>query len=232
MYGNEADVGAGLKAGGVPRADIFVTTKVWWENIGEGRLQQSAEDSLKKLGLAYVDLLLIHWPNPAIPLAQSIKALCDAKRRGLAKNIGISNFPTKLIEEAMGLTSEPIVCNQVEYHPHLDQSKVLAACRKHGIALVSYCPLGRGDVGGVMAEPAVAEIAKRVKRTPGQVVLRWHVQQPGVVAVPKSATPARIRDNISVFDFELSADDMKRLSGLARPNGRVVNLAFAPDWDK
>lgn len=231
MYGNEAEVGAGLKAGGVPRNEIFVTTKVWRDNIGEGALQRSAEESLAKLGLEQVDLLLIHWPNDAIPLAQSIAALNDAKRRGLTRHIGISNFPTALIEEAMRLTKEPIVCNQVEYHPHLDQAKVLAACRKHGLALVSYCPLGRGDVGGVMAEPIVKEIAAAHSRTPAQIVLRWHMEQPGVVAVPKSATPARIAQNLDVFSFKLDPDQMAALSRLAKPGGRVVNLAFAPKWD-
>lgn len=232
MYGNEADVGAGLKAGGVPREEIFVTTKVWWDNIADGPLQRSAEESLRKLGLAAVDLLLIHWPNPAIPLADSIRALNDAKRRGLARHIGISNFPTKLIGEAMRLTAEPIVCNQVEYHPHLDQTKVKAACAQYGLALVSYCPLGRGTVGGVMSEPLVQEIARAHGRTPGQIVLRWHMQQPGVVAVPKSATPQRIAENLDVFDFELTVADMTALSGLTRPDGRVVNLAFAPEWDQ
>lgn len=231
MYANEKAVGDGLKAGGVPRDQVWVTTKVWWENIGEGNLQRSAENSLKALGLSAVDLLLIHWPNPAIPLAQSIAALNDAKRRGLARHIGVSNFPVKLLDEAMRLTKEPIVTNQCEYHPHLDQSKVLAACRKHGIALTSYCPLGRGSVGGVLDEPAVKQIAARLGKTPGQVVLRWHVQQPGVIAVPKSGNAKRIAENIDVFGFTLTADDMARLSGLARKDGRVVNLAFAPQWD-
>jgi len=231
MYANEADVGAGLKAGGVPRDEIFVTTKVWWENIADGALQRSAEESLTKLGLSDVNLLLIHWPSKTIPLADSIRALNDAKRRGLARNIGISNFPTTLIDQAMQLTQEPIVCNQVEYHPHLDQTKVLAACRRHGLAMVAYCPLGRGNVGGVLEEPVVKAIAARIGRTAGQVVMRWHMQQPGVIAVPKSATPSRIAENLDVFGFELSDADMAALSGLARPNGRVVNLAFAPEWD-
>lgn len=231
MYGNEKAVGDGLRAGGVARKDVWVTTKVWWENIGEGRLQRSAETSLEQLGLDYVDLLLIHWPNPAIPLAQSIAALNDAKKRGLARHIGVSNFPTRLLDEAMRLTKEPIVTNQCEYHPHLDQLKVLAACRKHGVSLTSYCPLGRGSVGGVLDEAAVKTIAARLKKTPGQVVLRWHVQQPGVIAVPKSSNPQRMAENLAVFDFELSAGDMKALSALTRPNGRVVNLAFAPEWD-
>ena len=231
MYDNEASVGDGLRASGLGRDKLWVTTKVWWENIGDGALQRSAETSLKKLGLDQVDLLLIHWPNPAIPLNESIKALNDAKARGLAKHIGVSNFPSKMLDEAVALTNEPIVTNQCEYHPHLDQSKVLAACRRHGVAFVSYCPLGRGSVGGVLEEPVVRELAEKHGRTPAQIVLRWHIQQPGVVAVPKSGNPKRIAENFQVTDFALSDEEMSKLSGLARPDGRVVNLAFAPQWD-
>lgn len=230
-YDNEAAVGEGLRAGGVPRDQIWVTTKVWWDSIGDGALQKSAEASLKRLQLDQADLLLIHWPSKTIPLKESIKALNDAKRHGLTRHIGVSNFPSRLLDEAVGLSTEPLIVNQCEYHPHLDQSKLLAACRRYGMAFVSYCPLGRGSIGGVLEEPAVKEIAGRLGRTPAQVVLRWHVQQPGVVAVPKSGTPARIAENITLFDFALTPEDMKRLSRLARPDGRVVNLAFAPDWD-
>lgn len=231
MYDNEAAVGEGLRTSGVPRKDIWITTKVWWDQIGAGDLQRSAEASLKRLGLDHVDLLLIHWPNPAIPLRQSLDALADAKRRGLARNVGVSNFPVALIEEAVELSPEPIVANQCEYHPHLDQSKVLAACRRHGIALVSYCPIGRGDVGGVLSEPVVTELAEAKGKTPAQIVLRWQVQQRGVAAVPKSGNPARIAENIGIFDFSLSEPEMARISALARPGGRIVNLAWAPRWD-
>jgi diketogulonate reductase-like aldo/keto reductase len=231
MYGNEAEVGEGLRAGGVPRKDIWVTTKVWWENIGAGALQKSAESSLKKLGLEQVDLLLIHWPNPQIALKESIAALCDAKRRGMAKNIGISNFTTPMIAEALKLTTEPIVCNQVEYHPRLDQSKVYTACREAGLAMVAYCPIGRGAVGGVMDDPVITAIAKAKGKSPAQVVLRWHIQQPGVVAIPKSSSPERMVQNLDVTSFTLSDDEMKKISGLRRPDGRIVNLGFAPRWD-
>jgi len=231
MYGNEAAVGEGLRASGVPRDEIWLTTKVWWENIGDGPLQRSAEASLKRLGVDQVDLLLIHWPSKTIPLAESIRALNDAKRRGLTRHIGVSNFPTRMLDEAVALSEAPLIANQCEYHPHLDQSKVLAACRRHGMAFVSYCPLGRGAVGGVLEEPVVREIADRLGRTPAQVVLRWHIQQPSVVAVPKSGNPKRIAENFDVFNFALDDADMQRLSALARPDGRVVNLEFAPEWD-
>jgi diketogulonate reductase-like aldo/keto reductase len=230
-YQNEADVGEGLRRSGIARGDVFVTTKVWFDKLRDGDLQRAAEQSLANLKLDHVDLLLIHWSNPDIPLKESIKALCDAKRRGLTRNIGVSNFTVSLLDQAAELSTEPIIANQCEYHPHLESGKVLAACRKHDVAFTSYCPLGRGSVGGVLDEPVIKEIAGKLKRTPGQVVLRWHVQQPGIVAVPKSGNRARIAENIAVYDFELSNADMARISALARPDGRVVKAAHAPKWD-
>ena len=229
LYGNEAEVGAGLNAGGIPREEVFVTTKVWTDDIAPGDLERSAEESLKRLGLSAVDLLLIHWPNAAVPVADSTAALCRAKRQGLARHVGVSNNPVALLEEAARLATEPLSCNQVEYHPRLDQSRVHEACRRHGMALVSYCPLGRGEI---VADATVQRIATAHGKSPAQIVLRWHVQQEGVVAIPKSGTPAHIAANIDVFDFILTADEMAALSGLRRPDGRVVDPAFAPDWDR
>lgn len=230
MYDNETAVGEGIRASKLARHELFVTTKVWHTDLAPDDLQRSAEGSLKRLGLDYVDLLLIHWPNPAIPLKGTIEALCEMKARGVTRHVGVSNFPSALLFDAIALASEPLVANQVEYHPHLDQSKLIAACKKHGVAFVSYCPLGRGAVGGVIDEPVVQAMAKRLKRTPAQVVLRWHVQQ-GLVAIPRSQNHQRIAENVKVYDFDLSADDMAALSKLAKPDGRVVNLAHAPKWD-
>ena len=228
MYGNEVEVGQGLKAGGVPRDQVFVTTKVWWEDIAAGHLQTSAEASLKRLGLDQVDLLLIHWPNPAVPRKDSIAALCDARKKGLARHIGVSNFPVALLDEAVALASEPLVANQCEYHPRLDQTKLLAACRAHGVVLVSYCPIGQG---ALLSDATIVGIATRLGKTPAQVVMRWHMQQDGVAAIPKSSKRPHLVENISVFDFALSQADMKALSALASPNGRIVRPASAPDWD-
>lgn len=132
-YGNEAEVGQGLHNSGVKREDVFVTTKVYWDRLAPGEFERSVDESLKKLRLSAVDLLLIHWPNPKVPLKDSIGALCQAKRSGLAKQIGVANFTIPLIEEAVRLASEPLVTNQIEVHPYLDQSKVIAACRRHGL---------------------------------------------------------------------------------------------------
>jgi diketogulonate reductase-like aldo/keto reductase len=227
MYGNEREVGQALRASGLARDDVFVTTKVWRDDISAGALERSAEASVKDIGVGPVDLLLIHWPNAAIPLRESIAALCNARRQGLAKYIGVSNFPVALLDEAMALATEPLVANQCEYHPRLDQDVVIAACRRHGLAFVSYSPLGRG---GYADEPTVAAIARRLGRTPAQVVLRWHLQQ-GVVAIPRSGTPDHIRENFGLFDFTLSADDMSAISGLRRKDGRMVDMGWAR-WDR
>ncbi len=228
MYGNEEAVGAGLRGSGLPRDHMFVTTKVWPEDIAPGDLERSAEASLKRLGLDAVDLLLIHWPNPAVPLRGSIEALCRVRRAGLARHIGVANFTVALLDEAVALASEPLVADQCEYHPHLNQAPVLTACRRHGLAFTSYSPLGKA---AVVSDPVLAEVAARYGKTPAQVVLRWHVQQPGVVAIPKSGNRRRIAENIAVFDFSLSEDDMRRVSSLARPGGRVVTPSWSPDWD-
>lgn len=227
-YGNEEAVGEGLRAGGVDRDAVFVTTKVWYEDIGPGDLERSAEASLKRLGLDRVDLLLIHWPNRDVPLRGSIAALCAAKRRGLTQHVGVSNFTTKLLDEAVAASSEPIVANQCEYHPRLDQSRLMAACRRHGVAFVSYAPLGRTEI---LRDDTVRAIAADRGRSPAQIVLRWHVQQ-GCVAIPKSGDEGRIAENLAVFDFTLSEAEMARLSALARPDGRMISPAWAPDWDR
>jgi diketogulonate reductase-like aldo/keto reductase len=229
MYGNETEVGQGLKSGGVPRDQVFVTTKVWRDDLHDGDLQRSTEGSLKRLGLDKLDLLLIHWPNRNIPLQESIKALCETRSSGLTRHIGVSNFPVALLEQALLVASEPIVTNQCEYHPWLDQTKVLAACREHGISFTSYCPLGRGEGP---RDPEIKKIAEAHGKTPSQVLLRWHIQQPGVIAIPRSGTPAHIRENIAIDDFELSPDDTRVMSSMARKDGRIVDFDWAPDWDK
>lgn len=229
MYQNEAAVGAGLRASGVSRDEVFVTTKVWWTDIAPGDLERSAEASLKDLGLDQVDLLLIHWPNPEIPLEASIRALNAARRHGLARHIGVANFPTALLSRAIELSEAPLAVNQVEYHPYLDQRKVLDMCRENGLAMVSYCPLFRG--GGLFEEKAVEDAAARHGKTPGQIVLRWHVQQQGVIAIPRTTKKARLAENIDIFDFALSADEMNAISALTRQNKRLCDGDFAPEWD-
>lgn len=229
MYRNEAGVGEGLRFSGLPRSKVFLTTKVWYTDIAEGDLQRSVEGSLKRLDVDHVDLVLIHWPSPTLSLAESIGALNEVSDRGYTRHIGVSNFPVALLDEAVKLSKKPLVCNQVEYHPFLNQDPLLEACRAHGIALVSYCPLARGSE--LAAEPAIAAAAERLDRSPAQIVLRWHIQQIGVAAIPRSSRPERIAENLRVFDFSLSDEEMAAISALRSRGLRICDFAFSPNWD-
>src|SRR6266851_1505768 len=146
LYENEREVGEGLRASGVKRDEVFITTKVWPSHFAPRELELSAKESLVRLRLSDVDLLLLHWPNPQIPLGETLGALCKVKRDGLARHIGVSNFTVALIEDATRISTEPLVCDQVECHPLLDQSKVIAACREHGMAVIAYSPIARGSI--------------------------------------------------------------------------------------
>ena len=229
FYENEVEVGQGIAASSVARGDIFLTTKVWYTDIASGDLERSAEASLRRLGVDYVDLLLIHWPNPAIPLEGSIRALNALRNSGLTRHIGVSNFTTALLNRAIAVSEAPLACNQVEYHPYLDQTKVLTACRKAGMALTSYCPLFRG--GDLFSTPAIRDAAARHRKTPAQVVLRWHVQQDSVAAIPRTTKKERLAENFSIFDFALDAKDMAAISALSKANKRLCSYTFSPQWD-
>ncbi len=228
MYENEEAVGEGLRASGVNRGEIFLTTKVWPDNLAAGALQRAVEDSLSRLGVEQVDLVLIHWPSKTVPLAESIEALNEVRERGLVRHIGVSNFTTSLLAEAVALSSAPLVCNQIECHPFLNQDKVIAACAQHSMAVVSYCPLARGSE--LFAHEAVAACAEGHGKTPAQIVLRWHVQQ-GLIAIPRSSNPDRARENLDIFDFELTTEEMAAISGLRGRNLRICDFDFSPEWD-
>lgn len=228
MYQNEREVGEAIRSHAVLRDEIFLTTKVWHTDLDHDALIASAETSLAHLGVDPVDLLLIHWPSAEIPVAEQVRNLCDAKRRGLARHIGVSNFPSRMIDEAVAAADEPLVANQIEFHPFLDQSAVLAACRRHGMALTAYSPIARGRVSD---NPVIQAIAADKGKSETQIALRWLIQQPGVVAIPKSADPVRIRANMAIADFNLTDDEMVRISALGRRDGRTVNFDWAPDWD-
>jgi len=227
-YGTERQVGEAMRASGVPRREIFLTTKVSHENLREADFARSVNESLEALKVDYFDLLMIHWPNPEIPVAEAVKGLAKAKRQGIARHIGIANFNTTLLAEALRHCPEPIVALQAEYHPYLDQTKVLAACRKHGLAFVAYCPLGRGRL---FKDKVLGEIAKARDRTLAQIALRWLMQQ-NVAAIPRSSNPERIAANLDVFDFTLSEDEMRRIASLRRPDGRIADpVGRVPPWD-
>ena len=229
-YKTEKGVGAGIRASGVPRTEIFITTKVSHEYLRADDFARMVDESLNNLKLDYVDLLLIHWPSPdKVPFDETMNALAKAKRQGKTRQVGVANCNIALIEEAIRLCPEPIINVQVEYHPYLDQTKLLAAVRRLGLAMTAYCPLGRGRM---ISDPVVAEIARAKGKTAAQVVLRWHLQQPNVIPIPRSSNPGRQAENMNIFDFTLNDDEMKRIHALARPDGRIANpVGRAPDWD-
>jgi diketogulonate reductase-like aldo/keto reductase len=223
-YANEEAVGGGIAASGVPRERVFITTKVRPQRMGDGDLQRSVEESLSKLRVSQVDLLLLHWPNPAIAISDSVRALNAAKRDGLTRHIGLSNFTSALLAEAWRLTAEPFAAEQIEYHPYLDQSRMRDALRSRGMALIAYCPIALGEVIG---DPTIEAIAASHGRSAVQVALRWLMQQDGVAAIPRTSRVERLAENIGVFDFALDDAEMARISALARPGSRLVN---EPQW--
>ena len=228
-YGTEPAVGDGMRASGVPRRDIFLCTKVSHENLHAADFARSVEESLNALRVDYVDLLLVHWPEKNTPLAETMGALAKAKRQGHTRHIGVANFNIAMLDEAIRLCPEPLVTLQAECHPYLDQSKVIAACRARGLVLTAYCPLGRGRLHG---DPVLAEIAQRHGKTFAQVALRWLMQHGVIAAIPRSSNAARIAQNIDVFDFTLSDDDMSLIRGRKRADGRIANpIGCAPQWD-
>jgi diketogulonate reductase-like aldo/keto reductase len=226
-YSNEAELGGLLRGSCLRRDAYFLTTKVWHTDIGAENLLRSAERSIELLGVGPVDLLLIHWPNPEIPLAESIGALCKAQKEGLTRHIGVSNFPLRLLEEAIGLADLPLIANQCESHPWLDQTVLIDGCQRNDVAFVAHSPIGSGRL---LADPVICEIAAAYGKSPAQIILRWHLQQ-GVTLIPRSSSPVRVHENFSLSDFALSPEDMMRLHGLARPDGRKSNPDWIRGWD-
>jgi 2,5-diketo-D-gluconate reductase B len=227
MYGNEREVGEGIRASGIGRDDVFITTKVWPDNLAPADLERSTKESLARMRLAHVDLLLIHWPSPRVPLAETLGALCRMKQAGFTRHIGISNFTVPLIAKAVRLATEPLVTNQIEWHPYLDQSKVVAACRRHGLAITAYSPIGRGRAGG---DAKLRTIGTHHGKTAAQVSLRFLVQE-GAIVIPKTSKRERLEENLAVFDFELDPSEMDEIRKLANGGGRVVDWSGAPNWD-
>ncbi len=225
VYENEREVGAALRSSTVSRDEVFLTTKIWWDQLTRKRVFNSADHSLRRLGTDYVDLLLVHWPNPHVPLAETLDALKELQLAGKTRHIGVSNFPPALLDEARDLAD--VGCNQVEYHPFLSQQRVLDTARALEVVVTAYSPLAQG---AVLQEATIQRIAAEHRRTAPQVTLRWLLQQPAVAAIPRSADPAHIRSNLEVFDFELTDEEVSEINGLARGQ-RLIDPEFAPQWE-
>lgn len=224
-YDNEEFVGEGLQRGGVPRDEIFLVTKVKPDNFRRDRVLASTRESLTKLQTDYVDLLLLHWPNPDVPLEETLGALLELRDAGAVRHIGVSNFPSKLVNEAQQVAS--IFANQVEYHPYLGQRTLLEQARAQDYMLTAYSPVARGKV---LDDALLQEIGAAHGKNPAQVTLRWLVQQDHVVAIPKAASEKNRVGNIDIFDFELSDEEMARIFALERGE-RMVAPDDGPAWD-
>ena len=229
MYDNEREVGEGVRASGAKRENVFITTKVWPSHFAPKDLHRAAKESLARLRLSEVDLLLLHWPNPQIPLADTIGALCEAKRTGITRHIGVSNFTVALVGEAARLAGNELVCDQIEMHPFLDQSKVIAACRSLGVGIVAYSPIAKGSAKN---DVVLDRIGKVHGKSAAQVSLRFLVQQ-GIAVIPRTSRIERLSENAAIFDFALTEAEMGMIGRLARPGGRLVDYAFSgtPKWD-
>ena len=199
-----------------------MTTKVWTTHFAPNDLERSTKESLTKLRLSEVDLLLLHWPNPQVPLSETLGALAHVKKLGMARHIGVSNFTVALIEEAVAACPEPLVCDQVEYHPYLDQTKVREACARHGMAVVAYSPIAKGRIRN---DETLAQIGQAHGKTPAQVCLRWLVQQ-NVAAIPRTSRIERLSENIEIFDFVLSDDEMRLISRDGQLQGPAHRFRF------
>jgi 2,5-diketo-D-gluconate reductase B len=226
-YDNEREVGEALRVSGVPRNEVFVTTKVWTSHFAPHDLERSTKESLNKLRLSEVDLLLLHWPNPRVPLAETLDALAYVRKLGMTRHIGISNFTVALMDEAVAKCPAPLVCNQVEYHPYLDQTKVREACARLEMALVAYSPIAKGRV---RKDGMLAQIGRAHGKSAAQVCLRWLVQQ-NVSAIPRTSRLERLSENFEVFDFELSAAEMTGISAMGSRDGRLTDFGLSPKWD-
>ena len=226
MYGNEAEVGQGVRASGL-RAAVMVTTKIQPSHLAPRDVERSSKESLKLLKLDVIDLLLIHWPNPQVPLADTLGAMSKLKREGVTRAIGVSNFTVALLDEADKVSPEPVVCNQIECHPFLNQDKVIAGCRQHGMAVVAYSPVARGGAPG---NAVLERVGKAHGKTAAQVCLRWLTQQ-GIVVIPRTNKVERLKENFDLFDFDLSDAEMREIAGLAHGRGRIVDWSWSPKWD-
>ena len=228
MYGNEAEVGRALRQSGVPRGDIFVTTKLAPGNLAAADVRRSSEESLRKLGLDHVDLLLIHWPSGDAPLGETLAAMGKLRAAGKTRFIGVSNFNVKLLDEAIERHGADLLCDQVEYHPFLSQRAVLAALQRRRMMLTAYSPVARGSVG---RDATLTAVARRHGKSPAQIALRWLIEQENVAAIPKAGRHEHLAANIDIFDFTLTPEESQAIDALRGDRRLVDPGGWAPRWD-
>lgn len=226
-YGNEKEVGQGIKAADVPRTNIFLTTKIPKDNLEPKAVKKELDKSLSDLKTDYADLLLIHWPSKTVSAEDTLGAMFELKAAGKTRNVGVSNFTMAFLEEALDVSPGPIFCNQIEYHPYLIQSKVIDLCRSKGLIIEAYSPLAKGRAP---KDSLLQEIGSFHGKNAAQVTIRWLLQQDGVACLPKSGNPEHIRQNFDVFGFELSEEEMERISNLDKGQ-RLIRPPWAPEWD-
>jgi 2,5-diketo-D-gluconate reductase B len=226
-YKNEREVGLGIKHAHIPREDIFLTTKISMLNMEPDDVIKSTERSLQELDVPYLDLLLIHWPNPDVDVEQTIEAMLSIRDQGKALNIGVSNFPMKHLIEVNDELAAPIFCNQVEYHALLGQFDLLDYAAEQDIMVTAYSPLAQASV---LENSLIKELAGKYGKTPAQIALRWLIEQEQVVVIPKASSREHLEENLDVYDFVLEDDDFYAIDELPKDQ-RIVTPEFAPDWD-
>lgn len=229
VYENEAEVGSGLNGTSVDRDDVWLTTKVWMTNLQKKDFVLSVEESMRKLGVDYLDLVLVHWPSPEVSIGEIAQSLIEVQERDYTRFVGVSNFPLYMVEELVEDYGINVITNQVEYHPYLDQSRLRDWMVARGLSLTAYSPLAQGQM---LKDPTILDIAEELDRSASQVILRWLLDQKNVIAIPKSATPSRLRENMQIKTMRLSPAMTQRINDLAKPDGRFVDPDFAPIWDE
>ena len=227
MYENEAAVGAAIAASGVARAELFVTTKVWHDQLAPDALHRAFDTSLRKLGLDHIDLYLIHWPSKDMDMASTLEALTSLRERGLARAIGVCNFNLPMLRRAVEEIGAPIASVQVEYHPYLSQSALLGYLRRHGLPLTAYAPLAQGRAA---SDPVLASIGQKHGVSAAQIAIAWLLDQPGVAVIPKAGRPESQKANLAALDIRLDDEDRAAIAALPKDQ-RYVRPPFAPDWD-
>ena len=227
-YRNEAELGQALERSGMARDALFVTTKIWMENLAPGRFEASLEESLDKLRMDHVDLLLLHWPSEDVPLEDQVAGLDAARASGKTRHVGVSNFTIDWLDRTLALVKSPIVTNQIELHPYIRQDRIVAASHARGLSTTAYFALARERAP---KDPVLAEIGKPHDKSAAQVALRWLLQN-GHIVLSRTGNPDRVAENAAIFDFALSDAEMARIAALAEPGGRLANFPkYAPDWD-